>query len=44
MNVEKDLRTELSSNTGFLSELRAMIEILSTRIEALIFTLLYLLF
>ena len=37
MNVEKDLRTELSSNTGFLSELRAMIEILSTRIEALIF-------
>lgn len=42
MNVEKDLRTELSSNTGFLSELQAMIEILSTRIEALIFTLLYL--
>ena len=26
MNVEKDLRTELSSNTGFLSELRAMMK------------------
>lgn len=39
MNVENDLRKELSSNVGFLEELRAMIEILSTRIEALIFYL-----
>lgn len=37
INVENDLRTELSSNVGFLEELRAMIEIVSTRIEALIF-------
>ena len=37
INVENDLRTELSSNIGFLEELRAMIEIVSTRIEALIF-------
>lgn len=37
LNVEKDLRAELASNTGFLSELRAMIEILSTRLEALVF-------
>ena len=39
MNVENDLRKELSSNVGFLEELRAMIEILSTRIEAFIFYL-----
>lgn len=39
MNVENDLRKELSSNVGFLEELRAMIEILSTRIEALFFYL-----
>lgn len=37
MNVENNLRKELSSNVGFLEELRAMIEILSTRKEALIF-------
>ncbi len=37
INVENDLRKELSSNVGFLEELRAMIEIVSTRIEALIF-------
>ena len=37
MNVENDLRKELSSNVGFLEELRAMIEIISTRLEALIF-------
>ena len=39
MNVENDLRKELSSNVGFLEELRAMIEILSTRTEALFFYL-----
>ena len=44
INVEKDLRAELSSNTGFLSELRAMIEILSTRLEALIFYIIIFLF
>ena len=37
MNVENDLRTELSSNVGFLEELRAMIEIISTRWEAMVF-------
>lgn len=37
LSVENDLRKELSSNTGFLEELRAMIEIISTRLEALIF-------
>lgn len=37
LNVEKDLRAELASNTGFLSELRAMLEILSTRKEAFVF-------
>lgn len=44
INVEKDLRAELSSNTGFLSELQAMIEILSTRLEALIFYIIIFLF
>lgn len=39
INVENDLRKELSSNVGFLEELRAMIEIVSTRVEALIFYL-----
>ena len=37
LSVENNLRKELSSNTGFLEELRAMIEIVSTRLEALIF-------
>lgn len=37
INVENDLRKELSSNVGFLEELRAMIEIISTRWEARIF-------
>ena len=37
LSVENDLREELSSNIGFLEELRAMIEIISTRLEALIF-------
>lgn len=44
INVEKDLRAELSSNTGFLSELQAMIEILSTRLEAFIFYIIIFLF
>lgn len=37
LNVEKNLRAELSANIGFLSELQAMIEILSTRFEAFLF-------
>lgn len=37
ISVEEDLRKELSTNVGFLEELSAMIEIVSTRIEALIF-------
>lgn len=35
INVENDLRNELSSSTGFLEELRALFEILGTRWEAL---------
>ena len=37
MEVENDLRKELSTNIGFLEELHAMLEILQTRTEALIF-------
>lgn len=39
MDAEQDLRKELSANTGFLEELNAMLEIVSTRKEALIFYL-----
>ena len=39
MEVENDLRQELSNNIGFLEELHAMLEILMTRNEALIFYL-----
>lgn len=35
INVENDLRKELSSSTGFLEELSALFEILNTRWEAL---------
>jgi hypothetical protein len=37
MEVENDLRKELSTNIGFLEELHAMLELLKTRPEALIF-------
>ena len=37
MEVENDLRGELSTNIGFLEELHAMLELLKTRMEALIF-------
>lgn len=37
MDVENQLRNELSFSTGFLEELGAMIEIVSTKKEALIF-------
>lgn len=37
LEVEKNLRQELSSNVGFLEELHAMLELLSSRTEALIF-------
>lgn len=37
MEMEKDLRTELSNNVGFLEELHAMLELLASRTEALIF-------
>lgn len=37
MEVENDLRVELSANIGFLEELHAMLEILKTRNEALLF-------
>ena len=37
MEVENDLREELSTNIGFLEELHAMLELLKTRMEALIF-------
>ncbi len=37
MEVENDLRGELSTNIGFLEELHAMLELLKTRTEALIF-------
>lgn len=37
ISVENDLRKELSSSTGFLDELRAMLEIVITRPEALVF-------
>lgn len=37
ISVENDLRKELSSSTGFLEELRAMLEIVLTRPEALVF-------
>jgi hypothetical protein len=39
MTAEKDLRTELKSKQGFLEELRAIIEILKGRPEALFFYL-----
>ncbi len=39
MDVEDNLRKELSESVGFLEELNAMIEIVSTRTEALIFYL-----
>lgn len=39
MDAEQDLRAELSANTGFLEELSAMLEIITTRTEALIFYL-----
>ena len=37
MEVENDLRVELSANIGFLEELHAILEILKTRNEALLF-------
>lgn len=37
LEVENDLRKELSTNIGFLEELHAMLEILKTRKEALLF-------
>ena len=37
MEVENDLRKELSTNIGFLEELHAMLELLASRTEALIF-------
>ena len=37
MEVETDLREELSTNVGFLEELHAMLEIFKTRKEALLF-------
>lgn len=37
MEVEKDLRKELSTNVGFLEELHAMLELLKSRTEALVF-------
>lgn len=37
ISIENDLRKELSSSTGFLDELRAMLEIVLTRPEALVF-------
>lgn len=37
LNMEASLREELSQNVGFLEELSAMIELLSTRKEALVF-------
>ena len=37
MEMEKDLRLELSTNVGFLEELHAMLELLASRTEALIF-------
>ncbi len=37
ISVENDLRKELSSSTGFLEELRAMLEIVLTRPEAFVF-------
>ena len=37
MEVENNLRVELSANIGFLEELHAMLEILKTRKEALLF-------
>ena len=37
LEVEKNLRQELSSNVGFLEELHAMLELLSSRTEAFIF-------
>lgn len=37
LNMESDLRRELSSNVGFLEELKAMFELMSSRTEALIF-------
>ncbi|MDR0559777.1 MAG: DUF4407 domain-containing protein [Prevotellaceae bacterium] len=43
-NVEENLRTELKSKQGFLEELRAMIEIVLTRVEALVFYIVLFLF
>ena len=37
LEVEKNLRQELSTNVGFLEELHAMLELLASRTEALIF-------
>jgi hypothetical protein len=37
INAKEDLRKELGSKTGFLAELSAMLEILASRLEALIF-------
>lgn len=37
LEVENDLRKELSTNIGFLEELHAMLEIMKTRKEALLF-------
>jgi hypothetical protein len=39
ISTKEDLREELRAKTGFLEELNAMLEILSNRIEALIFYL-----
>ncbi|MDR1810713.1 MAG: DUF4407 domain-containing protein, partial [Prevotella sp.] len=37
LNAEKELRAELAAKTGFLEELSAIIQIMTERIEALIF-------
>ena len=37
LNMEDNLRKELSNNVGFLEELNAMIELMASRTEALIF-------
>lgn len=44
MGVEDSLRKELSINIGFLEELRAMLEIILTRTEAMIFYIIIFLF
>ena len=44
IGVEDSLREELSTNIGFLEELRAMLEIILTRKEAMVFYIIIFLF